>query len=450
MLAETVALVSHVVPEQIIAEGQAGEEHVAQHVPSLEAHRFAFYALQDGQHSLRGGKIRGGKSAHVEVELLIEEFEQGAVQPEVVRVDVQRIHGRGYALAAYRDGVEEEGSVFVLALLLLLPFEEARRQIQREGARFLLDGLFLAEEAQEGALVVFRFEHGAQPAVAVFVEYVVRKRLQKTSAVESVGELVKAFEALFRLAFEGVGADLRHVLHKVLYAGHEQFDDGLRHLEIEQRVAHVHVQQTPLPLRDAADLLFAADVAAVFLELFGRKVGVVVLALPQVVPVLALHPFGEREDVHDARAFDVYDEFRVRALFQHRLRALFRLFEGHAAEHVARAHKTDVAHAALRLLAQHIHVVAYQIGQTFVDEETPGIPLAVDERNERVLSVGLHHCGEHERRLQGRRRARHQSVAVIRYESAPGDGFVLGAREFLIGEDAVACRKMVAHVVARA
>ena len=199
-------------PQQIVAEGEACEEDVADDVPALETHRLALYPLQDGKHVLRGREGSVRKPAHIQVKLLIEELEQGAVHPEVVEVDVDGIDGRGKTLAVDCDGIEEEGSVFLLALLLLLPFEEARGEIEGEGARLLLYGALLAEEAEEGGVVLALVEDGAQPAVAVFIENIVREGFQKSAAVEPVGELVQALEVLLGLALEGVGADLRHVL----------------------------------------------------------------------------------------------------------------------------------------------------------------------------------------------------------------------------------------------
>ena len=448
--AEAVALILDVVPQQIIGEREGGEEDVADKIPALETHRLTLYARQHRQHSLRSGEVGGGEPAHIEVELLIQKFQQSAVYAQVVGVDFHGVDGRRDALLAYRDGVEEEGGVLVVGKIRFLPFEKTRREIQREGARLLLNGLFLAEEAQERAFVLALVEDCAQSAVAVFIEDIVRKRFQESAAVEAVGQFVQTLEGLLRLAFHGVGADVRHVFHKVLDAGHEQFDHRLRHLEVEKGVAHVHVQQPSLPLRDAADLLFAADVAAVFLQLFGRKVGVVVLALTQVIAVFALDPLGQGEDVHDAGAFDVHDELRIRALFEQRLRALFRLFEGNAAEDVVHAHEADVANTALGLPAQQIRIVADGVGQALADEETPRIPLAVDEGDHGVLPVGFHHGGEDEGELEGSRRPRDEGVAVVGDVGVARVRLRLRAGELLIGKHAVTGGEMVAHVVARA
>ena len=161
MFAEAVALVSDVVPEQIVAEGQTCEEYVSEHVPALEPDRFALDARKHREHSLRRGQVRGSEPAHIEVELLIQKFQQRAVDPEVVRVDFYGIDGSGDALFAYGHGIEEEGGVLVFAGVLFLPFEKSRREVERQRARFFLNGLFLAEEAEQRGFVVARFEHRA-------------------------------------------------------------------------------------------------------------------------------------------------------------------------------------------------------------------------------------------------------------------------------------------------
>ena len=154
--------------------------------------------------------------------------------------------------------------------------------------------------------------------------------------------------------------------------------------------------------------------------------------------------------MHYARALDVHDEFRVGALFQGRLRALFRLFEGYSAEDVVHAHQAYVAHAAVGFPAQHFRVVANQIGQAFAHQKAARIPLSAYQRNHGVLSVRLHHRGKHKREFERSGGSRRESVAVVGHESVALVRLFLGERELLVGEHAVTRGEMVAHVVARA
>ena len=240
------------------------------------------------------------------------------------------------------------------------------------------------------------------------------------------------------------------ILNEVLERRHQQLDHRLRNLEIEQGIAHIHVEQSPFPLRDAADFLFAADFAAVFAELFGGDIRVVVLALAQVVSALALNALGQGIDMHYARALDVHDEVHIRGLAQRILRCLFRLLERDAVQDVLHADKAQVAHPALGFLAQHVHIVADEVGQALVDEEAPRKPLAADARDDGVLPVCLHHCGEDERELKGRRDARLHRFGVVGYEGIFAVRSAFARRELLVGEDAVAGGKVIADIVARA
>ena len=190
VLAEAVGLVFDIVPQQIVGKGKACEEHIAQHIPTLEPHRLALYSGEDGKHRLRRVERDGGQTAHIEVEFLIQKFQQGAVDAQVVGVHFNGVRRRGDALAVYRDGVEEKGREFLLGVLLFLPFEESRREVKRERARLLLYGTLLSEKAQQHAFVLPVFVDGAEATVLVFVEYVVRKRLQEVHPVEAARELV--------------------------------------------------------------------------------------------------------------------------------------------------------------------------------------------------------------------------------------------------------------------
>ena len=69
--------------------------------------RIALYAGEHGKHCLRRVQRDGGKSAHIQVELLIQEFQQGAVDAQVVGVDIYGVHGRSHAFLGYGDGIEE-------------------------------------------------------------------------------------------------------------------------------------------------------------------------------------------------------------------------------------------------------------------------------------------------------------------------------------------------------
>ena len=292
--------------------------------------------------------------------------------------------------------------------------------------------------------------HRAQAFVLVFVQYVVGERFQKRRALETVGYLLQTFGVFTRFVLECERLDFADILDEILQRWHEQFDGGLRHLEVEQRVAHIHIQQPALPLRDATDFLFAADFAAVFLELLGGEVGVIVLALSEVVAPFLAHALGQGEDVHYARALDIDDEVHFRVLLYGRLRALFRLFEGYPAEKVVHHNQAEVAHSALGFLAEHIRVVAYQIGQTFVYEEAPRVPLAVHHRYDCVLPVGFDERGEHKGKFEGRGDFGYESLAVV------GDYRHIGVLadfrrgEFLVGKHAVAGGEEIAYIVARA
>ena len=423
---------------------------IAYDIPALEPHGLALYAAEHGQHRLRRVQRHRRKPAHIKVELLIEELEQGAVHPEVVGVDLEGVGGRGDSLARYGRGIEEEGSVLVLGHVLLRPAEETDGEIEGERARLLAYGTLLSEQPEQHALVLPEVVDGVHPPVLVLVEYVVRERFEEGGAVKSARQRFQPRHILARFGLHGERAHLRHALHEIFEGGDEQFDRRARHLEVEQRVAHVHVEQTALPLRDAADLLFADYVPAVFAELTGSGVRVVVLALPEVVAVLAAHPLWEGIDMHYARALDVHDEIHRGVLFEGRLRALFRLFEGDPVYEVVGHDKAYVAHPALGLAADEIGVVVDEIGKAFPDQETARVPLPAYERDERVLPVGFRHGGEQQSELEGRRHLGREYLAVIGEHDR---ALVLAAArgcETLIGEHAVTRREEIADIVPRA
>lgn len=214
----------------------------------------------------------------------------------------------------------------------------------------------------------------AEMAVFVFVQHIVRKRFQEGISVKAVWHFFQAFKIFFGFAFQSERLVFRHALYEIFQTRNQQLDDGLRNLEVEQGVAHVHIEQTALPLSDAADFLFADYISAVFFELFGREVGVIVLALAQIVAARSLYPLRQREDVHYACAFDVDDEIDVLVLFECALRALLRLFEGYALEDVVGGNHAEVADALLRFLAQHVGVVVDEVGKAFVCEEASRVP----------------------------------------------------------------------------
>lgn len=104
VFAETVGFVFYVVPEQIVCKRQTCKENVGEDVPAFEAYGFALYARENGQYGLRSVEFDRGKSAHIEVKLLIQEFEQSAVDAQVVGVDFDSIDGSRHAFLEMLTG----------------------------------------------------------------------------------------------------------------------------------------------------------------------------------------------------------------------------------------------------------------------------------------------------------------------------------------------------------
>ena len=447
MFAEFLGAVFDVVPKLIVGERQTRQKRVAEHLPALHVHRFALDARDHGHVTLLAAQSDRAQAPDVKVELTVQKLQKRGVEPDVVGVDLRRIGRRGKPLARHAHREEEEGRILELGRALLLPAQEAGGEIERRSARLLLHAALLAEETEQRPLVLLGVIDGQHALVGIFIPDKVGERLGVADVGEVLGKLYARLFRLFRSRLDGESLVAVERGKQILKGRRQQFDRRARDLEVEQRVAHVHVEQLALPLRDLARLLVPFDRALELAYLrrarFGRKIAALFEVVSAALSALAL---GERLDVDDARALDV-DEHAVVGALQSVFGVAFRLLERRTFGDVVHADEREVVDPRRCLFRKKIGVVPYRGRTTLVGEEYACVPLAAELADDRVVSLALGERSHEQRKLGTRRDARLEQLLVRDHLEVVAGGVF--EHELLLGDHAVTCGEIVAHAVAR-
>ena len=282
--------------------------------------------------------------------------------------------------------------------------------------------------------------------VFIFVCDIIDKRFEERSSFKSVRDLFKTGSTVLGLGVNDERLVFTHCRNKIFESRHKKFYSRTGYLEVEQSVAHIHIEESSLPLRNTAYFFFAADFAAVFLELFGRKRRDVILALYKIVSVFAEDSLRQRIDVHYSRSLDIDDKV-YRRIFAQCVQSVFlRLFKRNSADRIRHGYKRKIVDAFFGFLKYEIHVIAYEKGQTFVCSEYAHIPFVAYMRNNAVLTVCLYERCVQQSKFCRRGYLALEQILVRLYHLALA--FVrLEIFKTLIVEYTECCRKIIADIV---